>query len=94
MMDLVGSRPDTQTEVERLLASLAKVEVRLDDLVLEVAGIKVTDKGDVELYQGGVETDLRRAGSRLCYQLALIFGLDQSYKDPFSGSRSFQTGYT
>src|SRR5688572_30254535 len=73
---VVGSRADTQTEVEGILASLATLETSLASS-LSSAGLKRAE--DVEWYQSGsgsaVIDQKRSEGRRYCNRLSTLFGV-------------------
>lgn len=75
-LDVVGGRPDTQAEVEKILARLVVIETAIESS-LSTAGLKRAE--DVEWYQGGAAgTQIegkRSEGKSYCSRLSILFGI-------------------
>ncbi|NUP13761.1 MAG: hypothetical protein HOW73_47600 [Polyangiaceae bacterium] len=100
-IDLIGTVPEAQTEVEALLTQLTAVQTELTNSLAQ-AGLKRAE--DVEWYQAGAGSsviDQKRAeGRRYCNQLSIIFGVpivhdyfgEGGYQDDSWRGTSFQYG--
>lgn len=72
-IDVVGGMPESQLEVEAILAKLATVDPSIDDSMTS-AGLKRAE--DLEWYQGGaVMTGVARVGQMYCQRLSTIFAI-------------------
>ncbi len=71
-MDVVGGRPEVQSQVESDLAAITQIE---SDLLsaLPSAGIKKVD--EVEFFERGQQQALRQEGRRLCGRLSTTMGV-------------------
>lgn len=72
-IEVVGSRPETQTLIEADLASLATIEAKLSGSVLSSAGVKKVD--EIEFFQNGSLSVTRQEGRRICGRLSITFGV-------------------
>ncbi len=82
--DLVGGYPDSQTEVESILAKLALVDPKVD-ASMTTAGLKMVGRGKAEWFpNGAVMTSVGNVGRLYCQRLATIFGVEIG-DDAFSG---------
>lgn len=72
-IDVVGGRPDTQAIIETDLAALVAIEAKLSGSVLASAGVKKVD--EIEFYQNGASTNVRKEGRRICGRMSITFGV-------------------
>lgn len=72
-IDVVGSRPDTQTLIESDLAALVAIEAKLSGAVLSSAGVRKVD--EIEFFQNGSLDITRKEGRRICGRLSVTFGV-------------------
>ena len=72
-IDVVGSRPDTQTLIESDLAALVAIEAKLSGAVLSSAGVRKVD--EIEFFQNGNLDITRKEGRRICGRLSVTFGV-------------------
>ena len=72
-IDVVGSRPDTQSLIESDLAALVAIEAKLSGAVLSSAGVKKVD--EIEFFQNGNISVTRSEGRRICGRMSVTFGV-------------------
>lgn len=84
-IDVVGERPDTQAEIETILARIAAADTKVNN-VLEQAGVKRVD--EVEFFGGsdGATSldEVRSHGRMWVNRLSIAFGVPRA-NDIFSG---------
>ena len=78
-IEVVGGRPETQAEVESILAKLAALQERIDGQ-LATAGIKQVD--EIEFFENASLLGLLSHGRMLCGNLSTLFGIPIA-SDPF-----------
>lgn len=98
---VIGDRPDTQAEVEAVLANLATADAKVNS-VLSFAGIKKAD--EVEFFPSSSGTtskdDARSNGRMWANRLSIIFGIplvndvfsERGYSGDGWGDAAFQMG--
>ena len=72
-IEVVGSRPDTQTLIESDLAALVAIEAKLSGAVLSSAGVRKVD--EIEFFQNGSLDITRKEGRRICGRMSVTFGV-------------------
>lgn len=84
-IDVVGSRPESQTLIESDLAALVAIESKLSTTVLASAGVRKVD--EIEFFERGNLETARKEGRRICSRLSVTFGV------PLAGNVFGESGY-